>query len=385
MKRLKSIDTIRGLSMLWMFLAHLGSWWIMEEHIIVYHLLYAFLDPLGSSAFIFIAGVSTAISYRNRLDKAKFSPEYNKQQIKNEYMIRAFIILGIAIIYNSAVTIGNGDLKWIWAWFVLLTIAISLFLAYPLLATSKMFRIVLSACICVANQIILVLLLPYHGQLNLFGGLFHILYHPLDLDFILGFFPFFLIGTVIGDVIYDFNQIEDQKKRRIILKSKLLYPSIIVGVFLIFFGILFQLRLGNIYGHGHGTYLINFPDFLISKSFSWIIYTVGILLVLLSVLISFEEFELIKTKRSYRFLFYFSYYSLTIYLANNLLYFLFYRQLSVYFIWIYIIITLLLVGLLLRAVYKKWGSKASIKVNIGNLAKKLATRIEERKKIKNLI
>ena len=133
------------------------------------------------------------------------------------------------------------------------------------------------------------------------------------------------------------------------------------GIFLIAFGI-----------------LLNFPRFLMRRSFSWAIYSIGIDVVLISKFLIFEVFEIIRPHKSYKFLFYYSYYSLTIYLAHNFLYFLFFQQLNVINIWFYIAGAFIFMGILFRIIFKTWEGKASIKVQIGKLSLGYALKVEER-------
>jgi len=367
MKRLKTIDIIRGTSMLWMFLAHLMHWWLMLEDLWFYDAVFSILDFMGAGAFLFISGVSTALSYRNRLINAKNSEIKSNKRIRNEYLFRVSLLLVLALIYNVPIAFYTRNPFNIWIWYILLTIAISLFMAWPLLKVPKILRIFIAAGIWIANQCLIGFLLPYEGQFSLNGALFHLLYngYPI-LDPIFTFFPFFLMGTVVGDMISKIYQNDNEKERRAILKYKLVIPLIISGVCLIIIGI-----------------SLDFPDFLnsIQRSFSWMIYSLGILFILLSVLLCIEEFELIKTKRSYKFLFYYSYYSLTIFLAHNLLFFVFTRQLSASVIMYFVIGTTLLVGFLLRYVYKKLGGILSIKVQISRMSSKLARIVEEKRDI----
>ncbi len=378
MKRIKSIDIFRGLSMIWMFLGHLLAWWLIREDIWLSEVCFAILDPLGASAFLFIAGVSTTISYRNRCIKAEFKDDYNMKMARNEYLFRTLFILIIALIFNLFTAIILNNPLRIWSWNILQTIAFSLFMAWPLLKTSKIFRIFLGAITWIANQLILACLYPYRGQPNFYGVLYHLVYTNLELDPIFSFFTFFLIGTVMGDIIFDIYFLENQNERKIALKNRLFLPSLIFGTILIIFGILFEINME--YNFGYRT--LELPDFLNRGSFSWMIYSLGIELILLSTLAFLEEFEIIKTKKSYKFIFYFSYYSLTIYLAHNLLYFLFLVQLNEINIWFFITCTIILVGLLLRMIYKRWEDNASIKVQIARISLKLARMVEEKKKNK---
>ena len=86
MKRLNSIDTFRGISILWMFLGHLLNWWLIDPDSWLYNFTFNIVDPIGSSAFIFIAGVSTAISLRIRYLRAEISEKYDVKTISREYL-----------------------------------------------------------------------------------------------------------------------------------------------------------------------------------------------------------------------------------------------------------------------------------------------------------
>ena len=365
MKRLKSIDTFRGLSMLWMLVAHLLHWWLKPEDLWIYDIIWAIFDVIGAAGFLFIAGVSTAISFRNRYYKAESSDNYNSHMIKVEYMFRAFCILLLALVYNSFLAIATRNPLFIWTWFVLLTAAISLYMAWPLLKTSKLLRIFIGAIIWILNQYLLAFLTVYKGQLNIYGILYYILYHTIELDPILSFFPFFLFGTVVGEVVFEVYRIENQNYRISALKNKLIFPLFIIGAILIIFGILFE-----------------FPTFIQHRTLPWMIYSLGVELIFFSILISAEEFLIGETKRNYNFLYFFSYYSLTIYLSHNLLYFLFLYQLNAFNIWFYILPTIIITSLVLRVIYKKLGRKASVKQTIGRLASGLAIVIEEKKRNK---
>jgi len=357
MKRIKAIDTFRGLSMLWMFVGHLQAWWLRDTNMWLYYLTFKIVDPIGSSAFIFIAGITTVISIRGRYAKAVLSEDYNYRIIKREYFYRATLIFVIAILYNSTVALGLMNPIWIWTWFVLLTISISLFMAWFLMKVSILYRMIIGVLIWIISQFILSFLYPYQNQMNIYGVIFHILFHGIGLDVILYFFPFFLFGTVVGDLLYKYYNIEDKYIRKKNIVNKIVFPIFWVGISLIIFGIFFQ-----------------FPKFFINRSFPWLFYTLGIDLTLLAILIIFEEFPLINIKKGLHFLFYFSYYSLTVYLAHNLLYFIFLNKLNIFNIWIFILITCVLTGLILRIIYKKFGSKLSLKVQIGRLAYYLAKR-----------
>lgn len=360
MKRLNSIDTIRGFSIVLMIIGHTIEWWRNQSSRWFVIALHSLLGDVAAGGFLLTSGIGAAILFRSRLVKAKFSEEFNLRMARNEYIIRGLLILGIALIYNSCIAFATMNFTYIWKWYIPLTIAISLLLAFPLLKTSKWFRILLGIFVLIANYYILSFLLPFKGQANTLGVLFYILYNSLGLHPILCYFMMFLIGTVVGDLLFDIYLKEDQNDRRIMFKRNFLF-LLIIGGFITTFGVFFL-----------------FPNFLKHASISSMLYALGILLILLSILLTIEEFKVFKMEKSYRFFYYYSYYSFTIYFAHNMFYFLFYHQLSVLNMCIALLGTFLLLTLLIRTIYKEYGEKFSLKMQIGKLSFSLTMIIEER-------
>jgi len=348
MERLKSIDIFRGLCMSWMFLGHLIEWWIREEFLWVRTFTFYLFDPIGAAGFLLISGVSITLSYRNRLSKVEEGKDQSYSRIKISYFLRAFFLLIIAIIYNTAIALTMGSLSWIWTWFVLMTAAFSLLIMWPLFKVSKIARIIIGVIIWVISQYLYLLLSPYRDQLNLQGIFYHIFYNVYSQDPLLMFFSFFLFGTVIGDILYDLNNNRNLELKKKQLKRKLIVPTCLISACLITFSV-----------------LINFPSFLNRNSLSWLFYVIGFDLLVLMILIILEEYGILNTKKSYRVFFYFSYYSFTVYLGHNFLYFIFYKKLDMVTIWIAVILTFLVFTLILRQLYQMWSWKASLKSVLG--------------------
>ena len=381
MKRIKSIDILRGFAIVCMFLYHIQIWWLMEADLWITNVMYSSYAILGTTGFLFISGTSTMLSYRNRL--MKINETYSKKTMRNEYLLRAFFILIIALIFNIFVSIGSGDITDIWKWFILLTISFSLFIAWPLLRISKSCRVLIAIAFWIFDQFLVIFLANFQGQLNLGGILFYILYNTLDQDPILTFFTFFLIGTVIGDLIYETLQVENKIERKKYLKERFLLPCLLIGIIMITCGVILQLPYSL--NKGSFDWMRFFPDFLNRGTLSWMIYAMGLELMLISILFTIEEFEIIKVERSYKFLFYFSYYSFTTYLLHNALYFLFLGKLNAYTIFPITILTLIAFGLVLKFLHGKVGANFSLKVQIARLSVRVAKIIDERKRNKDHI
>jgi len=361
MKRIRSVDSIRGLCILLMILGHLIDWWIRLEDRWLINILFAFLAPIAASGFMFISGFSAILSYKRKVTNIDDSNGLTMRRVKNIYLIRALLLLIVALLYNIVIAFGINDLTWIWAWNVLQTIAVSLLLGYFFLNTSKIFRILVGIVLLVGNQYISPLLLTYDGQTNIYGLLFYILFHPIEQFTILSYFSIFLLGTVVGDLFTEVKKINDQREREHALIHMFITPLLLIGIISVTFSFIFR-----------------FPDIIYRRTFSSLVFSIGFFLILLSILLYIEEFEIIKTKKSYRFFFYYSFYSFTIYLTHDPLYFIFFRQLNAFTIWIGLVGTTILITLVLKGVYKKWGRKASLKTQLSILGLIILNKIEQK-------
>ena len=364
MKRIKTIDTIRGTCILLMIFLHMLSWWVRPQDYWLTSLLHSILGDLAAGGFLFVSGLSAVIFLRSRLAKAENI--IKEKNAKKEYFIRASFILLVALIYNSATAIGTLDPSNIWKWFIPLTIATSLFLAYPLFYTPKLFRLIFALIVWIANYYILSFLLPYQGQFNILGISYFILYNEVGLHPILNYFSFFLVGTVIGDILFEISLKNNKKENLLMFRTKLWIPSLIIGPILILFGVLFL-----------------FPNFLSHGTLSSMFYSLGIFITSFTILLIIEESEAIKVKKSYRFFYYYSYYSLTIYFTHNVIYFIFVDQLNAYTIWFAAVGTIIILTLIIRVVYKKYSIKASMKAHIGRLSLIIVKNIEAKQRESN--
>ncbi|MFX0075440.1 MAG: hypothetical protein ACFE96_08360 [Candidatus Hermodarchaeota archaeon] len=367
MHRLKSIDNFRAITMIMMLWVHLRVWWLRDIDQWFVALTLPFTDRVFACAFLIIAGASSTLFTRTRLLKVNKMEHYNLRTVKKEYYLRALFIFIVAICYNSIVAIMFMNPLIIWKWFLLLTTSVSLMLMWPLMRFSKTSRIILAITLWILNYYLFSFLSGYEGQLNTFGFLYYFLYHSLDQDPIFFTFSFFLLGSVVGDIIMDINSINNNEERRIALKKRFLYPSVIVGLILIGIGLIFE-----------------YPNYNSNQNFSWIAFPIGFNLVLLVVLIVLEEYKIVNFKTNFRFFRYFSYYSLTIFFSHNLLYFLFCNLLNVINMWIIIPSSILLYSIVMHFIYNsKWKENISIKFLLGKIVKELVDRkgIKRKKEI----
>jgi len=362
LKRFKVVDTARGMAIFGMVIAHILNWWLTENDFWLYEVFAIYALGFGAVSFLFISGASATLSLKRRTMELKPGDKFFYHLIRKVYFLRALLLLVLAFMYNAVNVLWFQDPSYFWSWNVLQTIAISLFLVWPLIKTSKIVRTVIGLAVLLLNYILLGLLLPHQGEVNVYGITFFILFNPIDQYIILPFFSMFLLGTVLGDLLFHLGQREDPQERREAFKPHLIITTVL-GIVLIIIGMFFL------------------PDFTIHASLAAMIYALGWVFIGYSVLMYYEIFEPIKLKKSHRYFYYFNYYSFTIYVGHYLIYFLFYRQLTVITIWIPMILTMFIMSIIIFVIYKKIGAKASIKFALSAISFVLATTKEQRKRL----
>jgi len=347
-----------------MTFGHMVNWWISQADFWLYELIWNYGAPIGGAGFLLVSGMSASISYKRDSLKAQNSQVFTMNKARNIYMLRTLIIFLISILWNFIGMLFMG-LPGVWLWFVIQTISISLFMAWSFLKTSRLFRIFTCFVFWISNQFILYWLTPYSNEQNILGYLYYFLYNSPDQNVILGYFPYLLLGTVLGDLFFDLGNIGDLEEKHAFIKTKVLIPSGIYGSLLISFGLLYE-----------------FPNFSNKTTFSSQIFIVGIQLILLAFLVYFKDYRVLKPQKRFRFFEIFSYYSFTMFLAHHLLYFLFQPFFNIIDIWLIVIPTMIIWTFLFRYIYKKWDKYASIKFLINLFAISLAERIESVNNVK---
>ena len=364
MERIKSIDMFRGICILNFMMVHYLVAWLPFDQLWAFDAYWVYFDMMGACAFLFISGIGIMLFYKNKMQKVENSMNnYNRDTLRHEYLLRGIFVLVISLIYNIAQAIFFSDASWLWRWDILQAISMSILLAWPLLKLSKRVRIFLGGFILILNYFIYELFINFEGELSILGIGYFFLYNE-KMGAENPFLPslsIFLIGTVIGELFFEISHIENKNERIKSIKSKVLLKSMIAGIILVIFGVLF-----------------NFPDFIENRSFSWWFYVLGFDLVIISILYSTEKLAFSDLTKRYRFLYYFSYYSLTVFIFHALLGFVFFHLLNIYHtFWIVYIITIVIFGIILKIAHDRLGWKVSIKSIIGKASFYLAFKIDE--------
>jgi len=372
MKRLKSIDIYRGLIIAYLIVAHTWSWGISSDYsanivlFIIAKILY-FISP-EAEGFILISGVSFTLSYKNRINdiKNKDFYDYNYRQLRLRHFIRAIIVLLIGVFaYNVEQLLFWKRIEDLWLWTIFQTLGISTCLIWPLRKAKKVTKIAIGVSLLILYYILFAFIDPemltgpgdrfiISDPLSFF---YFIFYNGFIFCPILLYFPFYLFGNVLGEILYEKSiqeetKIPDKTFTKLIAKPILLIsiPLMVIPFFL----------PANIF---------------VINTYSWLLYSIGADLVLFLFLFAIEELELFKFKKEYKFFYYFSYYSLTAYLIQHFLFYLVYNKFTPLVGLLVSLLILILFFIFLKIMYMKVGIYFSLKAQIARISTYLSKRV----------
>jgi uncharacterized membrane protein len=360
-KRIGSIDFFRGLCIIWIIFGHLFVWW-MEYSLVpfFYDSIVPLFEPLGAAGFIFISGVSLQYSYSKKLNTEDKKTIINERILRNTYFIRATILLIIALFFNIGTFIQEPGKSHILSWWILFTISIILYLYWPLMKTSIYTRLIIGILVLILNPILQTILKIYSTTSPIVNFINQLLY-PLDdrQNPLIPFLPFFIFGSCFGDLIkrIDFSTKENNNIFLIQFSS----PMVLISIILVLFGIFFQ-----------------FPLFILRNSYTWVIYSLGLMIFVFTLLITIEKFAIFNYDSRFNFLYYYSYYSFSIFLAQFLLMLIPVPPLNIFNFWFFYFIAMSLMTIIIKLTHDKIKGLFSIKYLMSRTSEFLALKIEEK-------
>ncbi len=383
--RLKCIDIFRGYVIIYMILLHTWMWGIPGGapslstnsffHLLSVIILYVSPEAEG---FVFVSGISIMLSYQMKSIKAKNAPNFNQKdyykEIRLKYFLQALFLFLIGFFYyNFRAFLYRGYIGNLWSWNIFQTLAVSIILAWPLMKYKKNIRVLIASIFLILYGIFFYfipkeILISPSDQIvitSVIDFVYFIFYNGFLFTPILGFFPFFLLGNVLGEIIYE-KIIDENTKitNKEFIRSNI-YPLLLISALLIIISLLF----------------IPIDNFS-RNSFSWLLYSLGTNFIFFLILLSIEIRINFNFKREYKFFFYFSYYSLTILILHEFLFPLLYQKFTIsqgFFISL-IIIIFFFIGL--KIIYQNVGKYFSLKYLISELSFHLAISFNKRRILK---
>ncbi|TXT64578.1 MAG: putative Acyltransferase family protein [Promethearchaeota archaeon] len=364
--RIGSIDIFRGFCIFLMFSVHFAMWWLSPDvYMNYFHYIYRpFGRPIAKgTGFILVSGASIALSYSNKMSNFHEKSEEKINILKNSSYIRAVLLFVIALGINLLLMTVDQNAN-IYDMWIVLTMSICLFFTWPLMKMSVKARMFLGIGCLIFNFFF------HNFMINIsttssFTMLLMDFFYPADpqQNPIIPFFPFFVFGTVLGSILskIDFEKKDDMKE----FLNIFTFPVLIISIGALIFGFLFQ-----------------FPNYHIGNTTSFVIYSLGLTTLILSVLITIEKFSKRNFNTKYNPLFYFSYYSLTLFIFNYLFYpFTIIWNLDPITYWIVFSVFIVFLIVFLIFMYNKVAGLFSLKYFVSVMGDYISFKLVERKSI----
>ncbi len=376
--RILALDYLRGLYILIMIVTHAICFWPKPEAIWLFAYEGPLIGSIAACGYVFVSGIGFGFSW-TKVDSSGVSPKEQNLRSFSHSMALYVIALGFNLGSSfSATEQGFG----IFSWTILQCLVFSRLLSQIFIKLKKNYRF-LTALGLIAISSIVLNLIDFGYSDNLFHKvLFVLFYIPLSSYPFIVYFPFFLIGTIIGEDLY--KGFKDPIKARILVKQWFFIGSCLVGL-----GVLLGLQLETItpyngrdiffFLHANPAVLLTeYPIVLDPNSYAWCLAACGINIILLMSLVCFLDLNAgrhEKTRIANKNLFFlFGKYSLTIYLGHYLA-FLLPLLLDVYLIWVAAFLLVFIVYLLILKLDKRGKGKYSLEFVIGIIGEVLYRKL----------
>lgn len=380
--RVKTLDIMRGTSILLMILAHTFHYWLNSSNTWVEGVLFLILNVMGNNGFVFVSGMGFAFSWSRNEEK-----NMSRKQNLQKSLSATFSLFALALVFNGVLTIAEGTgLAGLWKWDLFLCLATSRLMSTFLIKFSKRIRFMVGVVVLLATPLLLWWvypgtpiyfnwLTPRPTQTSFTSALNYLLFNPApNQDNLLVFFPFFIWGTIIGQSMQEITRIhnklpvEGSINKKVISRIK---KWLLLGVILIVVGVISGLR-GTPYDYGYYTLqmmnnspyinLTTLPIFLVTSTFPWVLYCAGIEIIIAALLLYYKDLK--NQPQGVGFLVLYGNFSLTIYLSHHAI-LLIPFQFNWINGWIPEAITMFLIWYAVYLLDKKWRGKVSVEYVLG--------------------
>ncbi len=393
-KRIKSIDFVKGFAIIFIILAHTADW-LNAEWYFLYGLLFALLDFLGPSLFVFLSALSVIFTIKK---KEGIIPN---RLIRNGIFTRGIIITLIGIIINRYyVNPVTGELELvIWGWHIFVFLGLAQIFSYYALKLKKWIRVVIGVTIIIISPPIREIVYLGTDAGNPVAYIFHLIITSNTPDLtLLPWISICFLSTIFGEYLYEAMMKDTADAYTGLFRLFLVWGIILVSVGII---IGFPLQIPETLPGGAQEYphikllaianqqdffhIAGYPLFLIRHTSANMFYNLGMALLIIA--ISFYFIDIRKKKGlAVNMLVYYGKISLSLFLLHLLFLPLYLAFLDVT---LFLFVSFAYIGLLGVTMYiwmefgKGIGSPEWIMVEIGRVGHRTGESVRKvaRKKI----
>ncbi|NVM17359.1 MAG: DUF1624 domain-containing protein [Candidatus Lokiarchaeota archaeon] len=230
-RRIRSIDFVKGVAIIFIILAHTAGAWLVPSWKFLYGIVFAFLDILGPSLFVFLSALSVVFSIRRRKKSTR------EKVIRNRIFSRGLMIIVIAVIFNLVsieFTIpGYSFPATLWGWNILMFIGISQIFSYYALKLSKVARAIIGLITIFTSDAVRQFLFQGKEAGDLLSTILHyIITSPSPMTPLLPWISICFISSIFGEYLYEAMMGGTKKDYRKLFRTFLYW-----GIFLVLTGV----------------------------------------------------------------------------------------------------------------------------------------------------
>ncbi len=197
-RRIHSIDFVKGFAIVFIILAHTASGWLAPDSYYLYGMMFALLDILGPSLFVFLSALSVIFSIKRK--EGIVHPKI----IRNRVFTRGIVLIVIGMLTNILI-IEGGEIKIaIYGWNIITFLGFSQIFSYYILKIKKSGRIIIGIIIIILSPTLRAILYLEKAKGNLLLSIFHyIITSPTPHLTLLPWISIAFISTIFGEYIYE--------------------------------------------------------------------------------------------------------------------------------------------------------------------------------------
>ncbi|MGQ4875888.1 MAG: heparan-alpha-glucosaminide N-acetyltransferase domain-containing protein [Promethearchaeia archaeon] len=392
-KRIVSIDAVKGFAIIFIMLAHTAGVWLDQDWIYLFGMIFAVLDILGPSLFIFLSALSVIFSIKR---KQGVLPD---KVIRARIFSRGIMIMLLGVLYN-VISLPNVPFPLnLWGWNILMFIGFSQICAFYALKIKQPERIFIGL-IVIATAPTLREVLYLNKDSNIFAWIFHfIITSPAPHVTLVPWIGIIFISTIFGEWLYTAMEVGSKEEYIYLCRRFLFYGffMVLIGIFL---GCKLQtpetmpleeyphLYLYNIMNQQNYYKFAGMPEFLIRGTISNQFYNLGAALIIIAIFFHILDIKK-KWNNFYSMLVYYGKVSLSLFLIHYIFLTLYVNQYNIVFFPFVEFAFLAFMGFFIYIWFEYFEGKGSpeyIMIQVGRIGQKTGEKVkEELKKTEKII
>ncbi len=376
--RIRSIDYLRGFCILDMILTHVLSFWPTPNSIWLFVVEGVTFGAIAEVGFVLVSGIGFGFSWAKQ---SRSGVKRKDQNIKSLSHTLALLLVSIGFNLSFGPLAGTGGIM-IWSWQILQTLAFCRLISLLFTQVPPIARSVIAIGLIALGALLLNWINFGNSSDPLSSFLFVLLYKPLGYYPIMIFFPFFLIGSVVGE---ELNKVTVREVKPAELAKK----WFVFGLAFLITGITLGVRLDTQTPY-NGRVILDllhtnpaiqatvYPVLFDLNSYAWSFYFCGINIIMFLVLLYVldlkpqKNINPISVKRN--ILNVYGRYSLTIYISHYL-FFAIPFQFDASILWLPDLLLILIIYLIFLLLDKVGKGKISLEYMLGILGEMFYSKL----------